>query len=114
MTAGNPPKPPPRAGTIPGVAPAGKPAAAPAPKPAGPAVKPAESLSREEIRGIAQAISRAELGSLKDDLAARLQRIEDRLAALEHRPVAAAPAATPPPLPVAAPTPVFAPAPAQL
>jgi hypothetical protein len=84
-----------------------KPAAAVAPK-------PAESLSREEIRGIAQAIARAESNDLRDDLVARLMRIEDRLGALEKRPMTppapAAPAPSPPPLPVA-PAPV-APAPA--
>lgn len=104
MTAGNPPKPP-----------AGKPAPA-APKPVA-APKPAESLSREEIRGIAQAIARTESGNLRDDLVARLMRIEERIGALEKRPVtppapAVAPAPSPPPLPVApAPVPLqtFAP-----
>jgi hypothetical protein len=95
MTAGTPPKPP-----------AGK----PAPKAAPVAPKPAESLSREEIRGIAQAIARAESGNLRDDLVARLMRIEERIGALEKRPITPpapavaptpAPAPTPPPLPVA-------------
>lgn len=96
MTAGNPPKPP-----------AGKPAPA-APKPPVAAPKPAESLSREEIRGIAQAIARTESGNLRDDLVARLMRIEERVGALEKRPVTppatavVAPAPSPPPLPVAA------------
>jgi hypothetical protein len=70
---GTPPKPPARAGTIPGVAPAGKPvpttAAKPAPAkptaspaPAPVAAKP-DGLTREELRGVAGAIARAETSS---------------------------------------------------
>ena len=127
MTAGNPPKPPARAGTIPGVAPAGKPTATAKPAPAAPAVrpqpaavtptapavKPAESLGREDIRGIAQAIARAETATLREDLVARLTRIEERIASLEKRPATPpAPAVAPAPVPIAAPVPVAAPVPA--
>jgi hypothetical protein len=68
------------------------------------AAKPADALSREEIRGIAQAIARSESGNLRDDLSARLARLEERIGALEKRPVT-------PPAPAVAPAPVAAPAP---
>jgi hypothetical protein len=82
---------------MPGIA-APKPAAsAPAVRPA-PAAAPSkptmEALSREDIRGISTAIAHVEVATLRDELTARLGRIEDRLAALEKKPV------TPPPLPV--------------
>lgn len=112
MAAGGiPPKSPARPGTIPGVAPAAKPLpgkpAQPTPAPAPVVAKP-DGLSREEIRGIAGAIVRAETATLRDELVARLARIEERLTALEKKPAtppAPAVAPTPPPLPAPAPAP---------
>jgi len=45
------------------------------------------------MRGIATAIARSEASKVRDDLATRMTRIEERLDALERKPV------TPPPLP---------------
>ena len=72
-----------------------------------------ESLTREDIRGIAQAIAHADTAKLRDELLAHLERLEGRLARLEQKPATPpAPAAAPAPVPALAPAPVFAPAPA--
>ncbi len=112
MTAGSPPKPP--AGKPTPVSPAAKPtpatpvvkpqaAVTPKAAPVAAAVRPVDALSREEIRGIAQAIARSESGNLRDELTGRLARLEERIGALEKRPI------TPAPAPVAAVAPVVAP-----
>lgn len=72
-------------------------------------------MSREEIRGVAHAIAKAEAQVFKDELVARLGRLEERLAVLERKP---APAAAVPPAPITAPlfvaAPVQPPAPAPV
>jgi hypothetical protein len=107
MTTGGGPKPPVRQGTIPGVAPTPSPSkpGAPTPSPS----KPAEGSSREEVRGVATAIARAEVATLRDALTARVVRIEARLAALEQKPVASPALAPIPAAPITAPLPVTPP-----
>lgn len=125
-TGGGPKQPPVRNPTLPGVGAkvATAPQAQPKPlvqTPKAPASSPSAigdaGMSREEIRGVAHAIARAEATVFRDELVARIVKIEERMAALEKKPVTPppipqAPITAPLPTPVAAPVAVAAPVPA--